>query len=169
MLGSLLTHTVFVSCELCKDIIEYPDRPHVIRSCAGCGRDLHLVETTSDGKGLHVRAGDRISIPSGWLRISLNPLTGIGHLFRPGVDMLAQTFFVDSLPTKEELFADVYSELERKTDDLVNNFAPLVGLDVNNHLHVDRIEAVMEDHSRTAEFWAMWTGRFLALASGACQ
>jgi len=153
-----------MSCDLCSNIVERTDVPHVIRKCSACGREMHVLERGEHGKGLRVRAGDRFVIPEGWLRLSLNPLDSAARLARPGLDLLARRLFLDDITGKEESFSEAALGLERQTDQIVNTFEPLVGLDVNDPADAERILSIMEGHPRTREFWALWTGHFLAIA-----
>lgn len=99
-----------MSCELCKDVIERPDLPHVIRRCEGCGREMRIHEPGEHGRGFKVRAGDRPVIPAGWLKFSLNPLKGSGQFTRQGIALYAEQIRVDGLPSKKD---DMQAELER--------------------------------------------------------
>ena len=143
-----------MSCSVCKDVVERTDVPHVIRRCSGCGRDMHVLELGEHGRGVFIRAGDRFVIPKGWLKMSLNPLQSTGHLFKPGLDMMAQTLFLEGLYRNEEGFAEAVANLERQTDEIVNGFDPLAGLDINNPADAERIFSIMQGHSDTREFWA---------------
>jgi len=157
-----------MDCSVCKDVVERPDVPHVIRKCSGCGREMHIVEPGEHGKGLKIREGDQFVFPKDWLKISLNPLQSTGYLFRPGLDMMARHLFLEGLQSKEETFAEAAAELERQTDEIVNAFEPLAGLDINNLAHSEKISSIMhEGHQNTREFWALWTGQFLAVARDA--
>ncbi len=157
-----------MNCSVCKDVVERPDVPHVIRNCSGCGREMHIIEPGEHGRGIQIRAGDRFVIPDGWLKISLNPLQSTGHLFKPGLGMMAANLFLEGLYQKEETYAQAAAELERQTDEIVNAFAPIAGLDINNPEHSEKILSIMHDsHHDTREFWALWTGQFLAIARDA--
>jgi hypothetical protein len=153
-----------MSCSVCKDIVERTDTTHVIRKCTGCGREMHILESGEHGKGIMIRGGDRFVIPGGWLKLSLNPLKSTGRLARPGLDMLAGQLFLEGLHGKEETFAEAAAELERQTDQIVNAFPPLAGLDVNNPNDRENILSLMLAHTSTKEYWAFWTGQFLAMA-----
>jgi hypothetical protein len=156
-----------MSCSICKDVVERTDVPHVIRKCSGCGRDMHILEPGEHGRGFFIRKGDRVVIPDGWLKIALNPLQSTGRLFKPGLDMMAQNLFLEGLYRKEEAFAEAAAELERQMDEIVNGFEPLAGLDINNPADTESIYSVMQGHSNTREFWAFWTGQFLAISRDA--
>jgi len=129
---------------------------------------MHIIEPGEHGRGIQIRAGDRFVIPDGWLKISLNPLQSTGHLFKPGLGMMAANLFLEGLYQKEETYAQAAAELERQTDEIVNAFAPIAGLDINNPEHSEKILSIMHDsHRDTREFWALWTGQFLAIARDA--
>jgi hypothetical protein len=153
-----------MSCAACKDVVERTDIPHVIRKCSGCGREMHVFEPGEHGRGMFIRAGDRPVIPAGWLKMSPNPLQSTGQLSRAGLDMVAKQFFLDGLYSKEESFSDAAAELERQTDEIVNGFEPLAGLDINNQSDVEKIFSIMQGHPNTREFCALWAGHFLAMA-----
>jgi hypothetical protein len=153
-----------MSCAACKDVVERTDIPHVIRKCSGCGREMHVFEPGEHGRGMFIRAGDRPVIPAGWLKMSPNPLQSTGQLSRAGLDMVAKQFFLDGLYSKEESFPDAAAELERQTDEIVNGFEPLAGLDIHNQSDVEKIFSIMQGHPNTREFCALWTGHFLAMA-----
>jgi hypothetical protein len=78
--------------------------------------------------------------------------------------MLAGTLFLEGLHQAEDGYFEAAAVLERSTDAIVNSFPPLQGLDINNPEHSDKIFTIMQGHSSTAEFWALWTGQFLAMA-----
>src|SRR4051794_31707319 len=153
-----------MSCPVCENITERTDVPHVIRTCSGCGREMHMVEPGEHGRGIMIRAGDRFAIPEGWLKIALNPIQSTGHLSRAGMDMLATQLFMEGLPGQEETYADAAAELERQADGMVHGFPPLNGLDINNGDDAEKIHSIMQAHKNTREFWALWTGQFLGMA-----
>jgi hypothetical protein len=41
-----------MSCDLCKEIVDREDIPHVVRICNGCGREMHIVERGDHGRGI---------------------------------------------------------------------------------------------------------------------
>ena len=81
---------------------------------------------------------------------------------------MAANLFLEGLYQKEETYAQAAADLERQTDEIVNAFGPLVGLDVYNPKHSETILSIMHDsHRDTREYWALWTGQFLAIARDA--
>lgn len=160
-----------MTCAACTDVTERSDIPHVIRHCQACGREMHVHEPGAHGRGIQVRAGDRLVIPASFLQMSLNPLRSRGNLTRAGLQMLAEMFFLRGIPQSDDGYVDFASALEREMDAVVNAFPPLDGLDVNNPEHSEQLLTIMKEHEGTREFWALSSGMFLnitqrAIASG---
>ena len=153
-----------MSCDLCADVAERKDVPHVIRTCPGCGREMHIYEPGDHGRGFRVNAGDRPVIPSGWIKISLNPLKSTVQFTRAGLEMAAATFLLEGLHRSEDEYPELALALESKTDEVVMAFGPVAGLDINRSEDVEQILTIMQDHTSAPEFWALWVGQFLALA-----
>ena len=158
-----------MSCESCANVIERSDVPHVIRLCPSCGREMRIYEPGSHGRGIQVRAGDRLVIPAGFLQLSLDPLKSSGHLTRAGIHMLAEMFFLKGLPQRDDGYAEFAVALECEMDTLVKAFPPLKGLDLENATHSDRIMAILQRHKTTKEFWAFSAGLFLNMAGEAVK
>ena len=158
-----------MSCEFCANVIERSDVIHVIRRCPSCGREMRIHEPGPHGRGLQVRAGDRPVIPAGFLQLSLNPLKSKGHLTKAGIHMLAERFFMQGLPQRDEGYAEFAVALEREMDALVTAFPPLEGLDLENAAHSDQITTILQDHKTTKEFWAFSAGLFLNMAGEAVK
>jgi hypothetical protein len=155
-----------MSCSECADVIDRTDVPHVIRECA-CGRELHVVEPGDHGKGIRIRAGDRFTIPAGWLTFSLNPLKSHGRLSRAGIDMLANQLFLENIQGRKESIWEHLLEVERRTDSVVSEFPPLHGLDVNKEDDFLAIVDILQQHKESKENFAFWAGSFLASARAA--
>lgn len=155
-----------MSCPQCENVIERTDVPHVIRKCEGCKREMRIVEPGEHGEGIKIRAGDQFVLPDGWLKLAMNPLASTGHFTREGLDWFARQLFVQGIPSAEG-FESALTELERQTDQIVNSFAPLKGLDVTKAEDVAAIHAIMVENQSGREFWAYMTGAALAAARGA--
>lgn len=147
-------------------MVEKSDVPHVIRKCQACGREMHIIERGEHGKGIQIRPGDKFTFPPGWLKLSLNPLQSTGRLAPAGLELLAKSIFVGRLPSNEESFPQVMTELERNSDEVVNSFDPVnaQGLDINNEAHATQILEIMQSHDETRAYWAFAMGMFLATA-----
>jgi hypothetical protein len=150
-----------VTCPACQNILERPNVPHVIRTCV-CGRQLRIAEPGEKGKGLRVEKGDQVVIPAGFITFSLNPLKTRGRLFRAGIDLLAANLFLDGIASRASDPWAHLLEVERRTDEIVNRFAPIAGLEVNRQEDAEAILKIMLEHKGTKEFYAFWTGQMLA-------
>src|SRR5713101_2824780 len=129
---------------------------------------MHMTELGEHGRGIFIREGDRFVIPEGFIKIALNPLKSTGRLFKPGLDMMATNLFLEGLYQNEETYAQAAAEMERQTDEIVNALGAVAGLDVNNPADSEKILSILHDsHRNTREFWALWTGQFLAIARDA--
>jgi hypothetical protein len=149
-------------CADCANVVERSDVPHVVRSCAACGRELHIFEPGEHGRGFKVKKGDKVVIPPAWLKLSLNPLESRGQFSRVGLAAFAADLHVAGVHRSEEGFADVLAEAERRSDELLAAFPPLAGLDINDPGHGEQISRVMAEHQQTREFWSYFQGMFIA-------
>lgn len=156
-----------MACDKCRDVHERLDVPHVIRKCAACGREMHVVEPGKHGKGISISEGDTFVIPEGWLKFSLNPLKSSGNFSTAGLEWFASQMFLDGLPGREEHFIVDISTLESQVDAIVNSSELIHPLDVNNADDIEKIFEKLSDQRHRPECWAMLTGQFLAAARDA--
>jgi hypothetical protein len=106
-------------------------------------------------------------IPAGFIELSLNPLKTRSRLYRAGVDFLAANLFLDGITDRRSDPWEHLLDVERRTDEIVNGFAPVTGLDVNRQEDAEAIMKIMLEHKGTREFYAFWTGQMLASARAA--
>jgi hypothetical protein len=125
---------------------------------------VRTLKPGKNGRGIKVLKGDKFVIPPDFIRLSLNPLQSSGQLTKAGVDMMARTLLLDGLYPDEATFDDDSLRLEQHTDQILSAFTPLAGLDVNNADHTEKIYSIMKEHELTREYWALWTGHFLAIS-----
>lgn len=156
-----------MSCDKCRDVKERSDIPHVVRKCAGCGREMHIVEPGEHGKGIRISAGDSFVIPEGWLKFALNPLKSSGNFSYAGLEWFAKQIFLDGLPGKEESFLDDIVALEAQIDTIVNSSEIVQPRDINNPEHIEEIFEILNGQKHRPEFWAMLSGHFMAVARDA--
>lgn len=153
-----------MSCDLCRGVVEQANSPHVLRSCAGCGRALRIVEPGDHGKGIRVQKGDRLVIPAGWFKMSANPLTSTGHFSRFGLEwFIKQVFIGDVLKTIGDYDVEA-AALEKHVDSILDNSPLIQPLNVNDPEDVPRIAEIVQTKPDSKEFWAFWTGHLLATA-----
>jgi len=153
-----------MSCDLCKDIEERKDVPHLIKKCESCGRELHFVRHAKHGKGIKPEEGEKFVIPKGWLKISFNPLKSRGQLYRPGMNWFAQMVFVDGLLGKEEEYINIAEELEDEMLKIVNESPLIKPLDLNNEDDAEQILEIIKKNPHNKEYWAFFTAFTLSIA-----
>lgn len=158
-----------MTCAKCENIVERPDIPHVVRPCESCGRLLRIHEPGEHGKGMNIRKGDQVVLPSGWLKLSLNPLKSTGQFSRYGLNWFAQQIFLEDLPNKKDDVLAEIDRLEKRYDEILKPSKLLEGLDLENPDHSDRIIEVLKAHQDTREWWAFLSGTFLSILRDAIE
>jgi len=156
-----------MSCDLCKDIADRQDVPHVVRICEGCGREMHVVELGDHGRGIKVEKGDRVVIPHDWLQMSLNPLKSRGTFTRSGVQWFAEQIFVSNLFGKQAEFEDELKTLEDWADRTLQASPLVAGYDITNPEHAERILDIVKDNRESAAWWGALIGLFLSVSRDA--
>lgn len=155
------------NCAACDNVVDRSDVPHVVRPCASCGRELHIAEPGEHGRGIRVNAGDKFVIPSGWLKLSFNPLKSTGSFTLAGLELFAKQIFVEGLPAKQDTYIQDVTALEGSMDAIVNASPLISPLDINVEGDVPKISEIVERNPNTPLFWAFWTGQFLAMTRDA--
>lgn len=155
------------SCPDCADVVDRSDVPHVIRPCATCGRELHIVEPGEHGRGIRINAGDKFVIPGGWLKFAFNPLKSTGSFTVHGLEFFAKQVFLEGLPAKDETYVQEAAALEGRMDEIVNSSPLISPLDINVESDNPKISDIVHQNQNTPLFWAFWTGQFLAISRDA--
>jgi hypothetical protein len=145
-------------CEQCGVRLVPLDIPHVQRPCADCGKTTYVVEPGEGGKGIKVQAGDRFTIPAGWLSLSLDPSKSAGRLFRPGVTWFVTNLMTGNLPKDVAGLDDYLKKCEEQADALLAESEKLKHLDIENEADApEAIELIEKDRS-SLEWWALMVG-----------
>lgn len=152
-----------MSCEKCKDIVERPDLPHVIRKCEQCGRDLHIHEPGKHGRGFNIRKGDQVVIPKGFIKTSLNPLKSNTNFTRAGVAWYAELIHMDDFPNKREAMPAELERLGVQNETVLRGSLLLDGLSLDNADHFASINAILDDARGSREWWARLALTFLGM------
>lgn len=154
-----------MTCDACRDVEEVPaEVPHVVRECEECGRDLRVAEPGKHGKGIKVKEGDTFVIPKGWLKLAANPLKGTGRLTRAGLHWFGKLIFVDDLPAKEAEYGREAEALEEGLSEFLSESPLLSPLEVGKEEDAEKVIEILKDNRDTAEFWALLTRTYLAMA-----
>lgn len=158
---------ITMSCAQCAHIVERPDLPHVIRRCAGCGRELRIHDPGKHGRGFKIEKGDRVVVPSEWLSLSFNPLKNRGTFSRSGLQWFAELVMLEEMPKKQEEFGDEIRKLEAWCDRILRDSKLLQGLDIDDEQQVEEVTNLLKSNRDTAEWWAFLVGVFLAIVEEA--
>jgi hypothetical protein len=137
--------------------------PHVERPCAECGKSVFVVEPGEGGKGIHVREGDKFTIPAGWLTMSLDPSKSTGWLVRPGVAWFVTRLLAGELPSQA---SDVDAYLERlkaNADVVLEGSERLSHLDLESEKDAKKALELLEKERDTIEWWAYVLGTFASV------
>ncbi len=155
-----------MSCDKCKDKVDVKDLtfPYVLRKCPKCGREMKIRETGKDGIGLHIRKGDRFTIPQGYIRLSANPLKSNMIFTKNGFNWFAERVFVRDM---QLMINDVESELKKNDEryrSILKKSELIKGLDIDNEDHYEEIFKKLEKNKISVEWWASLMGVFNSIA-----
>ena len=102
-------------CAYCARSLVPLQTPHLSSDCGKCGRTAYYVRHDPETGGIKVEAGERFTIPAGFIQLSLEP-NGRGKLFRPGLPFLLKQFFLNQRPKSKEEVRDLLKSLEAEAD-----------------------------------------------------
>ena len=150
-------------CSHCDSIVESPNVPHVVRHCESCGRELRIHEPGKHGIGMVIRKGDRVVIPSGFIRMSLNPLRSSGHLTHDGIQMYAKMVHLANTPKTKDGLEDEIARLDSQFDDILMASPLLAGVDIASPEDGPRVFEILKGSGESAEWWAALSATFLSV------
>jgi hypothetical protein len=134
----------------------------VERSCDQSPKSFFVVEPGEGGKGIHVREGDRFTIPSGWLTISLDPSRSRGRLTRPGISWFATQQLAAGIPGQTDELEGFLKSYEEQADAVLKASENLSHLDLETEDGGrEAVEMVTKDQG-SADWWAMVMGAMAA-------
>jgi len=154
---SIFKYLMIMICNICSVIAEAPsNRIHVLRKCTGCGRETRVAQAGKDGHGLRVEKGDKFVLPSGFLKISFNPINSSGQMSRSGLAWFAGLINFEGLPkAKDDLMSNLEA-LRKRCDEIVERSTLLSDIDFEDESAGDIVFRRLEaDHQNSAEWWAM--------------
>lgn len=145
-----------MTCSSCKEIIDSPDLPHVVRKCPDCGRVMQ-VRDSSIKDGIKVKEGDKFVLPAGWMQLSFNPLKSKGQFTKRGIQVFAEMLFFDNLPSKYKGIEKELRQISEKNKGFLQDSEILHGIDFNNIESFDLLIKKLESNRDTLEWWAYLT------------
>jgi hypothetical protein len=107
--------------------------------------------------------------PSGWLKLSLNPLKSSGQFSRYGPNWFAAQIHLEKSPKKKDEISAELDRLEKRCDEIWEPSKLLEGLDIDNADHAERIVEVLKSQQDTLEWWAFLSGTFLSFVCDAIE
>lgn len=134
--------------------------PYLSKDCGDCGRTVHFVRSAPEG-GISVEAGERLTIPAGFMTISLDPASR-GKLFRPGLKFLLDQMFMGAHPKGSEDIVEFARELERASDEYLSKCEKLAGLDLSIEVDAAKAIKVLEEDKGTRDWHMLMQGLFSA-------
>jgi hypothetical protein len=154
------------SCEKIEDAAETGGL-YLVRACSECGRPIKLREPGKHGIGLQIQKGDRVVIPAGWLRLSANPLKGIGQFSRLGLGRFAAYVFGNGLETRRHEFLNALVELEDEYGAPLKKSALLAEFDLEDPKECEAVFNKLQSHQDTPEWWLFLSCGYLSIAKDA--
>ena len=133
------------------------DQIHVSRECEECGKAVYLVERGADGRGINVRAGDRLSLPPGAIKISLDPASG-SRLFRPGLALLLNQRILSGSPSEPASVRDLLSSYQAEVEAILKASNLSRDIDLDSASAAEELAARFKNKERTWEWWALVMG-----------
>jgi hypothetical protein len=127
--------------------------PHLVRSCADCGKAKHILEY-GEGGGIQLRQGDNFVIPGGAIRLSFDPTQSTGVLFRPGVSFLVETFHFNGQVAAPEEFEKTLAAYETQAEEVLKSSPLLKHLNIDDTAHHEEVWKICQQNKGKAEWWA---------------
>lgn len=134
--------------------------PYLSKECGECGRTIHFLRQAPEG-GIAVEAGERLSIPAGFITFSLDPASR-GKLFRPGLKFLLDQLFMGAHPNDAEAIVAFAQELDKGSDAYLAKCEKLLGLDLSKEVDAGKAIKVLEEDKVSRDWHMLMQGIFSA-------
>ena len=142
-------------CVVCGGPFAVPDGPHASRPCEACGNPVY---TLPGPDGLRVEDGSTVTIPSGFLKLSLDKAISSGRLFRPGVSWMVKRMLFEPLArTTGDMPASIDALLQRATT-VLEGSERLADLDLDDEQQAGEAFSRIDGQDRYPEYWAALVG-----------
>lgn len=153
------------TCDTCGMSLEPLSNIHTERHCRQCGRMTYVAEPGQNGQGIQVRAGDRVVIPPGAIKLSLDRMKSTGWFTRAGLAWFATMLFHAGAPESSDDISSLLDNYLAECNSVLRHSEALSDLDLDTEAGaraaVERVN--MSDHLRgSIEHWALALGSALA-------
>jgi hypothetical protein len=147
-----------MTCEKCKDVVDVDPKagPYITQVCSGCGRNMMIRRPGKHGIGIEIRAGEKFTIPAGWITIAANPLKGNGHLTRHGLHYFSSKVFSGDINKREADFDAALAESVASYGEELEKIALSFDLDPDCEDTKDRLFKLLDaDHTHSGWWLAL--------------
>lgn len=132
--------------------------PHISLDCEKCGRTVHFIRRGENGEGIKVEAGERFTIPAGWITLSLEPKPNV-KLARSGLPFLLNQFFVGKTPTEASILQFV-EEVGKEFDSHIENAEATKGLNLSIEEDLMELAARLEKDKQSRDWYIFAVSMF---------
>ncbi len=149
-------------CAQCGRSLMPLDVPHLSTACTECGKTVHFVRTASDGTGIKIEKGERLTIPAGFIQISLDPASR-GKLFRPGLSFLLKQLFIGKSPKEPQDIVSFVKSVNEEADAILKSSEPLRNLDLEKEDDAKTALEKLKEDQQSRDWHAMTMAVFCQL------
>lgn len=155
-------------CGYCARSLVPLEAPHLSSDCTKCGRTAYYVRHDPETGGIKVEAGERFTIPAGFIQLSLEP-NSRGKLFRPGLPFLLKQFFLSAHPRSKADVPEFLKSLEAEADAILKASPLLKDLDLDNDSDAQKGWERIREKTDGREFHAASLGSFVKVSEEALE
>jgi antitoxin (DNA-binding transcriptional repressor) of toxin-antitoxin stability system len=141
-------------CTKCGASLVQLNVPHVERLCTQCGKNQYVVETDENGEGIKIGEGDRLIIPAGWMRLSLDPNLSTGRFLRPGLNWFVRNLLFTTMPSSPDDLLKTLEYYNKESYSILKNSALLADLNLEDEEDGPEFMRRIENQSNLPEWWA---------------
>lgn len=144
-------------CSHCAKSFVPLDVPHLSADCGKCGRTSFYVRYDADGGGIRIEAGERFTVPAGFIKLSLDP-SSRGKLFRSGLPFLVKQLFLGVNPKSSDQIQSFAEELSADADSILKKSKVLEGLNLEDEKDATEAFKRLNENQESREWHAMGVG-----------
>ena len=111
----------------------------------------YFVTPASGGRGILVEKDDTVTIPEGWLTVSLDPSKSRGTFTRTGVNWFVEHLVSSRLPTEPAQVNSFLKGLDKEADEAIINSSQMPGVNPESEADMGRLFEVFKDEHDTIE------------------